>query len=159
MLAVIAPSAPAGSIPADGIDVYLSPDLLKAVQDTINSKCGSETNPDCQQSVQQVLRHNSVNLQQRAAVIIAIVAGLAIAQLTLYLSVMLPRLHKGSKSIPVPIHIPADQLSQITAAASASAVAVATGSDRPYVTITRVPKPTAPTGYVDMQLRPCRLRC
>jgi len=146
---VIAPSAAAGSIPSDGIDVYLSPDLLKTVQDTISTKCGSLTDPNCQKSVEQVLRHNSVDLQERQLGALAILATYVVV----FMSIVIPLLYKDTKAIPVPIHIPAVQLSQMTAAASATAIAIATESNRPYITITQTPKPTTLTGYVDILIQ------
>lgn len=149
VLAVIAPSAAAGSIPSDGIDVYLSKDLLKTVQDTINTKCGSLSDPKCQQSVEQVLRSNYVDLQERQLGALVALSALVVG----FISIVAPALYKDTKTIPVPIHIPAAQLSQMTAIGSATAIAVATGSDRPYVTVPQTPKVATTTGYGDILIQ------
>jgi len=145
---VIALFTAAGFISSDDIDIYLFLNLLKTVQNTISTKCGSLTDSNCQKSVKQVLCHNSVDLQKcqlKALVILA-------TYVVVFMSIVIPLLYKD-KAIPVPIHIPAVQLSQMTAAASATAITIATESNQPYITITQTPKLTTLTGYVDILIQ------
>lgn len=145
--AIVLEASPASpsSIPADGIDVYLSNDLVTKLKDTTKTNCGSLDNPNCESSVAQVLRDNSVDLQERT---LGVLASLG-AGVILLIAAVIPRLEQDtSGNIPAHIHIPSAQLSQVSAAIPANTIAFATGTGKGYVTITGAPLPTTPTGYV-----------
>lgn len=66
-----------------------------------------------------------------------------------YISTVLAYLYNSDKKyVPLTIYLPPAQITQASAAISATEIVVGTGSDIPTITITPKPEPTAVTGLV-----------
>lgn len=139
----------ATGIPKEGIDVFLSDQLVVKVKDAITKNCKDTIDTKCQQSVQTVLQSKDVNLEARQLGPIAILA----AGVTLFIGIVTPYLFAHDKKIPVPIHIGPAELSQISSIGTKTEIHVATAtSGGSILTVTQAPKPTTAAGYVNLDI-------
>lgn len=127
--------------PEEGIDIFVSEELQGKVREAYDADC-KEINDACYTSVKDVLIHPDNELQPRqldpVTVGVAVVLG--------FIAVLFPVWYKGDQTVPVPIHMPAAEISQASEAESATAVVVVTGTEPPVITITPKPEPTTVTG-------------
>ncbi|KAI9678752.1 MAG: hypothetical protein M1817_005809 [Caeruleum heppii] len=142
VLSLDAPSATGDTVPPDGIDAFLSPDLAKSLEETVRAKCGT-IDAECHQHVGDILHRSTLRLQPRFIFSTPLMIGFGA---TVIISLIIPFFIHDEQPIPLSLHLPPPQLSQATAAASADAIALATGPDQPYVTVTSPSLPSQPTG-------------
>ncbi|KAL9066734.1 MAG: hypothetical protein Q9157_007043 [Trypethelium eluteriae] len=120
-VAIIAPPAATGDIP-DGAEIYFSPDLRAELQKTVDADCKPRSDGQCQKKMQAIFQNHSVSIQERQLGTVFVV-GSALMGLV---SLAIPAISLKNKAVPQYLHIPPPQLSQFSAAASASEVAYAT---------------------------------
>ncbi|KAF2434573.1 hypothetical protein EJ08DRAFT_471852 [Tothia fuscella] len=116
-------------IPPEGIDVYISQEVVQALEDSMSTNCKT-IDQKCQDNVRALLKNPSTALQARNPLI-------PLAAFVALLAMVIPQLFSKKQGSWVPLHLPAPQLSQASSAISGTAVAIATGTDKPYITITR----------------------
>lgn len=108
----------------------------------MDSQCRGTISNDCYHGVKGVLISPNTDLQTRQLGV-ALVAGTAIFGL---IALAFPLYYNGDNIVPLQLHIPAAQISQASAAVTASVVAVGTGTAAPTILITPQPEPTIVTG-------------
>lgn len=127
------------SIPANGIDIYLSETTQKAVQDAISGSCGTTGSLQCQTAIQAALNTQSLQagqLQPRFA-------GLIVAGLAAIVAIVIEHYRLSNTAVPSAIHLSPAQLSQASNIASATSVVAVGGSQT--TTFTLPPTPTTVT--------------
>ena len=132
----------ARSEPTDGVDVFLGPDLYTKVKSVIDSKCGAKRDPDCQSSIQELLKPTDVALATRAVPLLGIVAGFVGL-----LGIVWEYLVSNDKNA-YQVHIPGDDIAKISSASDAqvSTILVATTAGDPHpITISTGPADASPT--------------
>ncbi|OBT61103.1 hypothetical protein VE03_09873 [Pseudogymnoascus sp. 23342-1-I1] len=136
------------SIPANGIDIYLSETTQKAVQDAISGSCGTTGSLQCQTAIQAALNTQSLQagqLQPRFA-------GLIVAGLAAIVAIVIEHYRLSNTAVPSAIHLSPAQLSQASNIASATSVVAVGGSQT--TTFTLPPSPTTVTAVPTISINP-----
>jgi len=139
-------SVPAGAIigvPNDGIDIYLSADTQKAVNDAISAHCSTPQSVECQSGIADALNSKSLQasqLQPRGAP--ELVIGL-VALVSIFIqSFFVAKADQAAKPVPAALHIGAAQLSQASNLATATSVVVVPDGSSAKTTFQLPPSPT-----------------
>lgn len=133
----------ATGIPKEGIDVFLSDQLLAKVKDAIAKNCKDTNDPKCQQSVSTVVQSKDVNIVARQLGAVFLLAG----GVALLLGILIPYVYAHEKTVLVPFHIGPAELSQISSIGTKTEIHVATATNGGSIfTITQPPRPTDAAG-------------
>ncbi|KAL9623770.1 MAG: hypothetical protein Q9160_002001 [Pyrenula sp. 1 TL-2023] len=122
----------AGKAGVGGFDVFLGPELQKAIDGTVKdkSKCQDPTKYDCYSDIQKLFPKDRVNLQRRFIGTVTLVGILAVTLISaIILGKAAEHFAPANKDIPANVHIPEYNVAQIGSATSASSLAVATAMD------------------------------
>ena len=144
--AIPTPATDGSDLPPGGVDYFFSAELVAAFQATKKTSCSS-VNADCQRALQQAIQNKSVGLEVRgiiaAAAALVYYSAAVVALITAVLTFKPDTSH---------VHFEPEVLSQITSADVASGIAVATGTEAPFITIVQSApvKPSPTPKYVTL---------
>ncbi|QIX01235.1 hypothetical protein AMS68_006752 [Peltaster fructicola] len=130
-------NAPAATSPANGLDVHIGSDLKKQLGPVVEKYCSGNDHNECYNQIRSVVVSQNTDIQVRQALAPAVVLGTVLVALV---SVWVQWFFaENAKNALVPdVHIPAVQLGQASSiyASSISVIALATGTETPFATIT-----------------------
>jgi len=133
------PPGSVNSIPANGMDIYLSDDTRKAVQDAISSSCSTAGSLKCQTAIQAALNGQSLQAGQ----LHPRVAPIIIYGLVALVGIVIHGIIASNINTEVPkaIHLSPAQLSQASNLATATSVVAVSSSKT--IAYTLPPSPTS----------------
>ncbi|KAI9673621.1 MAG: hypothetical protein M1817_002258 [Caeruleum heppii] len=131
---------------ADGMNVFLSSELAKKIEEAVGQNCDDALDGDCQKAVQEVLQAKEVKLRTRQ--VAAAFFGLVRAY-RIYIAGLAGYLLASKQPIPINIHLGKQDQEQVSAIGDKNEVHVVTSANAPpAVTITDAPVPTTADGEV-----------
>lgn len=130
--------------------MFMSPDKLTSLRGALASKCGTQFDSACYDSVMHVLENDRVVLQSRDVNASDELAprnlGLLGAGAIALSGVLFPLFYEEEHYVPHPLVIPPPKIEDAFGLETASSIVVVTSSSVAMPTITESPEQTAPIG-------------
>lgn len=120
-----------------GVDVAISDEMKKKIQETIKNDCKDELTSECFVKIREIIEHQDTELQTRFAPLVplAILGALMAVGVGWYL--------EKSEEKYQPFHVPPHVISTASSLATASEIVVIPTEGAKPITITASPIPTA----------------